>query len=318
MAYEIHNADCFEWMAQQPSDSVHAVITDPPYGVKEYTRKELDKLKAGRGGVWRIPPSIGGSQRAPLPRFTVLSDEEVRDLYVFFFNWARLVQHVLAPGGHVFIAANPLLSDVVFNALREAGLEKRGEIVRCVRTLRGGDRPKGAEDEFPDVCAMPRSCYEPWGLFRRPFEGTLADNLRRWGTGGLRRASDETPFCDVIESVRTPQRERDIAPHPSLKPQQFMRQLVWAALPLGKGVILDPFVGGGATLAAAEALGYDSIGVEINPEYAEMARQAVPRLAMLKVEWVQPRENLVLESPRDSERYVQPCAHSFPPSGKAC
>jgi site-specific DNA-methyltransferase (adenine-specific) len=292
MAFIIHHADCFEWLAEQPSDSIHAVITDPPYGIKEYTRKELDKLKAGRGGVWRIPPSIGGSKRAPLPRFTVLSEEDVRALSVFFFSWALLIKRVLVPGGHVFIAANPLLSDVVFNALREAGLEKRGEVIRLVRTLRGGDRPKGAEDEFPDVCAMPRSCYEPWGLFRRPFDGTLADNLRRWGTGALRRASDEAPFCDVIESVRTPQLEREIAPHPSLKPQQFMRQLAWAALPLGKGVILDPFAGGGSTLAAAAALGYDSIGVEISAEYVAVAQQAVSRLSSLTVEWTQPREDM--------------------------
>jgi site-specific DNA-methyltransferase (adenine-specific) len=76
-----------------------------------------------------------------------------------------------------------------------------------------------------------------------------------------------------------------------------MRQLVHAALPLGKGVILDPFTGGGSTLAAAEALGYDSIGIEINPEYVEMARQAVPRLAQIKVEWIQRREDLELVSP---------------------
>ena len=147
--------------------------------------------------------------------------------------------------------------------------------------MRGGDRPKGAEDEFPNVSAMPRSCWEPWGVFRRPFEGTLAENLRHWNAGGLRRLPDGNPFPDVIESTRTPQREREIAPHPSLKPQRFLRQLVWAALPLGKGKILDPFAGSGSTLAAAQALGYDSVGIEANEEYAAVARRAVPLLAQL-------------------------------------
>jgi site-specific DNA-methyltransferase (adenine-specific) len=126
---------------------------------------------------------------------------------------------VKVPGGHIFIAATPLWSHIVFSAIAEAGFEKRGEIVRLVRTLRGGDRPKGAEDEFPDVSSMPRSCWEPWGLFRRPFNGTLAENLRLWSTGGLRRLPDGNPFPDVIESIRTPRCERKIAPHPSLKPQ---------------------------------------------------------------------------------------------------
>jgi hypothetical protein len=37
----------------------------------------------------------------------------------------------------------------------------------------------------------------------------------------------------------TPQKEREIANHPSLKPQSFLRQVVYAALPLGEGVIVD-------------------------------------------------------------------------------
>jgi hypothetical protein len=47
-----------------------------------------------------------------------------------------------------------------------------------------------------------------------------------------------------------------------LKPQAFMRQIVRAALPLGEGVVLDPFMGGGSTIAAAVAVGYASVGVE--------------------------------------------------------
>jgi site-specific DNA-methyltransferase (adenine-specific) len=167
--------------------------------------------------------------------------------------------------------------------MREAGYEKRGEIVRLVRTLRGGDRPKGAEKDFLGVNSMPRSCWEPWLLFRKPFEGTLADNLRKWKAGGLRRLSSREPFPDVIASSRTPKAEREIAPHPSLKPQAFLRRVVWAMLPLGEGVLLDPFAGSGSTLAAAEALGYRCEGTEKYPEYFELAKVAIPRLAELPV-----------------------------------
>ncbi len=77
--------------------------------------------------------------------------------------------------------------------------------------------------------------------------------------------------------------ERSIAPHPSLKPQSFMRQLAHAALPLGNGVILDPFMGAGSTIAAAEALGMRSVGIEIDQEYFALASRAIPRLAALKI-----------------------------------
>ncbi len=155
------------------------------------------------------------------------------------------------------------------------------EIIRLVQTLRGGDRPKNAHKEFADVTVMPRSNWEPWGLFRKPCEGRVQDNLRRWKTGGLRRISEEQPFGDVIKSAPTRGIERDIAPHPSLKPQAFMRQIVRAALPLGEGIVLDPFMGGGSTIAAACAVGYCSIGIESDPEFYQMAVQAIPRLAVL-------------------------------------
>ncbi len=70
-----------------------------------------------------------------------------------------------------------------------------------------------------------------------------------------------------------------MAPHPSLKPQAFLRQMVRGLLPLGEGIILDPFAGAGSTLAAAEAVGYASIGVEKDRHYFDMACKAIPKLA---------------------------------------
>lgn len=279
--YTIHLSNAFAWLADARESSIHAVVTDPPYGGIEYTPPQLAKLRSGRGGVWRIPPSFDGCTRRPLPRFTVLTDDDLEDLNLFFRELAGHLIRVLVPGAHVFIASNPLLSHVVFRPFIESGFQKRGEVVRLVQTLRGGDRPKNAEKDFPDVSVMPRSQWEPWGLFRKPCEGRVSDNLRKWGTGGLRRISEQIPFGDVISSLPARGEEREIAPHPSLKPQHFLRQLVRASLPLGRGVILDPFMGSGSTLAAATACGLHSIGLEQDEEYFELARKAIPRLAVL-------------------------------------
>ncbi len=277
-----YEADCIAWLQNQPERSIHAVVTDPPYGLVEYTAKEQAKLRAGKGGVWRIPPSYDGHQRAPLPRFTVLGEGELAELGAFFGRWARNLLPVLVPGAHVLVASNPLLSYLVAGAVCGAGFERRGEIVRLVMTMRGGDRPKNAHEEFSEVSVMARSMYEPWLVFRKPLEGRVQDNLRRWKTGGLRRPSAERPFGDVIKSHPTRKEERALAPHPSLKPQAFLRQIVRAALPLGEGVVLDPFAGSGSTLAAAEAVGYGSIGVERDGGYVALARRAIGRLAALE------------------------------------
>jgi site-specific DNA-methyltransferase (adenine-specific) len=280
--YQIFHVDTFKWLAHAEPHSIHAVVTDPPYGLVEYTHRELEKMRSGRGGVWRIPPSFDGCRRKPLPRFTVLSEKDRAELRTFFQRFAESLMPALVPGAHVFIATNPLVSHLVYEPFITAGFEKRGEIIRVVYTLRGGDRPKNAHEEFPEVSVMPKSCWEPWGLFRKPCRGRVQDNLRKWKTGGLRRISAEEPFKDLIYSSPARGLEREIAPHPSLKPQHFMRQIVRAALPFGQGVILDPFMGAGSTIAAASACGLQSIGLEVNLEYYQLATKAISALADLK------------------------------------
>lgn len=278
----LFEGDCFEWLRQQPENSIHAVVTDPPYGLVEYAPEQQEKLRNGKGGIWRIPPAFDGTRRSPLPRFTVLSRDEVEELARFFFDWGRTLLPVLVPGANVVVASNPLLSYVVSGALARAGLERRGEIVRLVMTMRGGDRPKHAHEEFPGVSVMPRSMWEPWILFRKPIKGRVQDNLRKWETGGFRRPSADRPFGDVIPSSPTHKSERELAPHPSLKPQAFLRMLIRGVLPLGEGIVLDSFAGSGSTLAAAEAVGYQSVGVEKDTRYFNLATVAIPKLAAFK------------------------------------
>lgn len=276
-------SDCCSWLERQPARSIHAVVTDPPYGLIEYSEQEQNKLRAGKGGNWRIPPSFDGTKRSPLPRFTVLTPADLHALEDFFYKWGQSLLRVLVPGANVVVASNPLLSHIVSGALARSGLERRGELIRLVMTMRGGDRPKAAHVEFADVSVMPRSMWEPWLLFRRPLDGRVQDNLRKWGTGGFRRISAEKPFGDVIESAPTRTAERMLANHPSLKPQDFLRKVVRGVLPLGQGIVLDPFAGSGSTLAAAEAVQYQSIGTERDPSYFDIATEAIPKLAAMEI-----------------------------------
>ena len=66
-----------------------------------------------------------------------------------------------------------------------------------------------------------------------------------------------------------------------------------AVLPLGEGVILDPFAGAGSTLAAANAVGYDSVGVEKDRDYFLMAREAIQCLTAYPVNGVVKRVSVV-------------------------
>jgi site-specific DNA-methyltransferase (adenine-specific) len=72
-----------------------------------------------------------------------------------------------------------------------------------------------------------------------------------------------------------------------------MRWLVRASLPLGKGTILDPFMGAGSTIAAAKSLGIKSVGVELDTKYFAMARSAIPKLAELKTPELSSSPNVI-------------------------
>lgn len=282
--YTIHNADSLEWLRSQRANSFHAVVTDPPFGILEYTARELTKRRSGHGGIWRLPNAFDGAKRRPTPRFTVLDGHDRMGVLAFHLRLAPELFRILVPGAHVMLSSQCLVSHLAAQAFCMAGFEARGQIVRIVKTLRGGDRPKFGHKQYPEVSVIPRSCFELWLLFRKPCHGRVTENLKRFRTGALRRPSKNTPFPDLVEVSPARSRERVIAKHPSLKPQALMRALVRASLPLGKGIVLDPFMGSGATIAAATHLGLRSVGVEIDPKYFSMAKSAIPKLAEFDVD----------------------------------
>ena len=152
------------------------------------------------------------TSESPLPRFTVLDDRDRQELHAFFRRLAILLARVLVPGANIVIASNPLLSHIVSSAMVEGGLELRGNLIRLVMTMRGGDRPKDAHHEFSNVSVMPRSMWEPWIVLRKPLEGRVQDNLRKWKTGGFRRPSAGQTIGDVIKAGPAAAKERKIAP----------------------------------------------------------------------------------------------------------
>jgi DNA modification methylase len=68
--------------------------------------------------------------------------------------------------------------------------------------------------------------------------------------------------------------------HPTVKPVSLMRWLVRLVTPPG-GLVLDPFAGSGSTGVAAEAEGLRFVGIELDPEYAEIARRRIENVAPL-------------------------------------
>ena len=122
---------------------------------------------------------------------------------------AHEVDRVLLPGGHLVCRASVSEAMVLLNS---GILEFRGGIIRIAHEPIKKERDIHWRAE--------RFC-----LFRKVFDGTVADCLRKHGTGGLRRESTERPFTDV---------------HPIELPA-FLTRMRLAVLPFGNGVLIDPF-----------------------------------------------------------------------------
>lgn len=107
------------------------------------------------------------------------------------------------------------------------------------------------------------------------FKGQMPDNPRcqrcqRCRVGALGAEACE---CDEPEWVEVKdQAQRNV--HPTVKPIDLMRWLCRLVCPSG-GVVLDPFTGSGSTGCAAVLEGFDFIGIEREPEYAEIAKARI-------------------------------------------
>ena len=71
---------------------------------------------------------------------------------------------------------------------------------------------------------------------------------------------------------------KDGAHHPTMKPKELMK---WCIEISGAQTILDPFLGSGTTLVAAKQLNRNATGIEISPEYCEIARKRLEQGTLL-------------------------------------
>ena len=109
------------------------------------------------------------------------------------------------------------------------------------------------------------------GDFVQP-KGRWPANLIHDGTTGL--TDDQQRFFYCAKPTKKEKGEGNT--HPTVKPQKLMQWLVRLVTPPG-GLLLDPFMGSGSTLVAAQAEGFDSIGIDESLEYCQIATKRLER-----------------------------------------
>jgi len=169
--------DCIEIMQQLPDNSIDSVVTDPPYGLG-FMNKEWDIFDKSQFG---IAGNEGKNDLKVKKHFDVLPRYNTEGLYDFTRRWASECLRVLKPGGYLLSFGGSRTYHRIACAIEDAGFEVRD----MLEWVYGSGFPKSMNVGEGMGTAL-KPAHEPICMARKPIsEKTVAQNIAKWGTGGL-------------------------------------------------------------------------------------------------------------------------------------
>jgi len=398
----ILRADCLEAMRELEPCSVDSVVTDPPYGLG-FMGKDWDHgipgvhfwgeaLRVAKPGAHLL--AFGGTRT--FHRLAVAIEDagwEIRDtvmwVYGSGFPKSLDVSKAIDRGAG---AERAVVGPSRWNGVKGSNAKQAGCLIRP-----GGKHDETAAPATPEAARWQgwgtalKPAWEPIIVARKPLEGTVAQNVLRYGTGGLNvdgcrvesggthgsarsagqgagyeahnkpgrkygnglggivsrphaqgrwpanlihdgseevvglfpasfsgsgeRRPNGSPKVNATGAFRPHPYARDADSgsaarffycakasradrgegnrHPTVKPTALMRYLCRLVTPPG-GLVLDPFCGSGSTGKAAVLEGFRFLGIELDPEYAEIAEARIAA--------AQEREPLLRDAPEETWR----------------
>lgn len=287
--------DVLEQLRTLPDESVNCVVTSPPYwGLRDYG---VD----GQIGLEKTPAEY-------IARMVAVFEEVRRVLRKDGTCWVNLGDSYAREGGRTggvprhwdgrrddpggLHDRRALASDIGLKqkdlvgipwrfafALQDAGWYLRSEIIWAKpnpmpESVR--DRPTKAHEQIFLLTRSAKYWYDADAIA----EPTLYAGDDRGGRRDARRGTICNSMSGVTGETRNARTVWEIATQPYKEahfatfPPELPKRCILAGCPVG-GVVLDPFLGSGTTAAVAIELGRKWIGIELNPQYAELARKRI-------------------------------------------
>lgn len=309
----IIKSECLSYMKTMESNSISAIVTDPPYGLK-FMGKDWDHgipgiefwkeaLRISKPGTWML--AFGGTRT--YHRLTCAIEDagwEIRDCIMWMYGSGfPKGKGCLKPAYEPIILTRKPGCKVSENFLNidECRISVSKEDAKSMERVNtpGSDRFKcgkfgsSGKDGFGDknhpydtsigrwpanvildeesgamldeqtgilasrffYCAKASSSERNAGLEGMPLKESVYSKNNKSGEG-----------CRMSDSC-IPKANN----HPTVKPIRLMEYLIKLIMP-SSGILLDPFAGSGTTILAAKRLGVEAIGIELNEEYCEIAR----------------------------------------------
>jgi site-specific DNA-methyltransferase (adenine-specific) len=228
--------DSLELLRDFNSGIIDLILTDPPYGI---TNNQWDKEL---------------------------------DLSAYWFHFKR----ILKPSGVVVLTASqPFSSKIVVSNLKMFKHEW------IWQKNRGSNFANTVREPFKEHEHILVFANERWTYNPQMQDRTETGKERvKYEFHANTKSSNYKPFTGKVTEIKPPERlpssiqkfNTEVGLHPTQKPTELLKYLIKTYSNEGD-LILDPFMGSGTTLIAAQQLNRKWIGIEINPDYVQLAKK---------------------------------------------
>ena len=280
---KVINADSIMELDSFPSESVHLILSDIPYGIGidkwDVLHKNTNSAYLGNSPAQQKSGAIFKKRGKPLNGWSESDRQIPKQYYEWCMKWTSKWLRILKPGGSAIVFAGRRLAHRCILAFEDVGFTykdmiawhkeqapHRAQRISLVYQKRG-DNLSSKKWEGWRVGNL-RPIFEPILWFIKPYTigGTIADNMLKYELG----AFNESAFLKYTYSpdnyIATGFNKNDTGLHPTQKPLKLMNALI--ELTTGNGqIVLDPFCGSGSTLVSAYHLERKFIGIEYEKEY---------------------------------------------------
>lgn len=300
---EIITGDCVHLLKNIEDNFIDAIITDIPYGIGYDDWDVLhNNTNAAYGAASKGQIEKGGLYKRrgkPLNGWSEADKDIPKEYELWCKSWAGAFFRVLKPGASCIIFSGRRFAHRCTYALEENGFtfkdmiawEKntathRAQHLSSIYERRGDD--ENAEKWKGWKVANMRPLFEPILWFQKPYKvgGTIADNVLTYEVGAWNEDAiskyDHSAAYVVNHSniIKTKTLESDHGLHSAQKPLLLM-QLLIELVTIEGALVLDPFCGSGTTCLAAKNTNRNYIGMERDPQIANIARERIQNQPMM-------------------------------------
>lgn len=279
--YAVLLGDAFELVKSVPDESVHFVVTDPPYFID------------GMDGDWDDGKLASKAKKAgvigSLPVGMKFDKRQGERLQAFMEDMAKELYRTLKPGGFCVCFSQPRLYHRMAMAFEDAGFEIRdmfcwqhegqAKAFSQDHFVKKSKNYTEAEKEFiinelggrktPQL----KPQMEPMVFCQKPKDGTFVENWMKHRVGLVDTSQSlDGRFPGTVMQVSNKGKSDENVKHLTIKPVPLIEHLI-GLFSLEGQTVLDPFLGSGSHGIAAVNMGRRFIGFEKEPKYFEMAKK---------------------------------------------